>query len=285
MPSITTIKSEREFYSSFHSLVNVLKTIAMSQFHSLERKIQTYEELIDGVESFFSMIDQRTVAHPFVSPKEGLPLGIIAVTSNRGLLGGLNHHIMTAAFSYMKDPHNQLIIVGQQGQNFVHGLNVFFKGFMVEQDNMRYLTALQIRDHVMEEVLNGRMGAVKIIYPFARSIQLQNVLEMDLLPTTSWPKKGNVEWNEYGEDILYESHPVDLVEYLVYLSMGQKIYEILQFARLAEEVGEVGRLLNHMYGSKPKKSDETKQELGGEIADVLFTLICLANNHSIYLHI
>ena len=56
-----------------------------------------------------------------------------------------------------------------------------------------------------------------------------------------------------------------------------------QFAHLAEEVGEIGRLLNHMYGSKPKKPNEDRQELGEEIADVLFTLICLANSHSINL--
>lgn len=58
-----------------------------------------------------------------------------------------------------------------------------------------------------------------------------------------------------------------------------------QFARMVEEVGEVGRLLNHMYGSKPKKSSEDKQELGEELADVLFTLICLANSHDIDLDI
>lgn len=55
------------------------------------------------------------------------------------------------------------------------------------------------------------------------------------------------------------------------------------FARIAEEVGEVGRLLNHLYGSKPKKQSEAKQELGEEIADVLFALIYLANSHSINL--
>jgi NTP pyrophosphatase (non-canonical NTP hydrolase) len=57
------------------------------------------------------------------------------------------------------------------------------------------------------------------------------------------------------------------------------------FARLAEEVGEVGRLLNHMYGSKPKKPEEAKQELGEEIADVMFALICLANTHDIDLDV
>ena len=56
-----------------------------------------------------------------------------------------------------------------------------------------------------------------------------------------------------------------------------------QFARVAEEVGELGRLLNHIYGSKPKKPSEAKQELGGEIADIIFALICIANKHHINL--
>ncbi len=54
-----------------------------------------------------------------------------------------------------------------------------------------------------------------------------------------------------------------------------------QFAALTEEVGEVGRLLNHIYGSKPKKQEEAAQELGGELMDVLFATICLANRHGI----
>ncbi len=54
-----------------------------------------------------------------------------------------------------------------------------------------------------------------------------------------------------------------------------------QFAALTEEVGEVGRLLNHLYGSKPKKQEEAAQELGGEITDVIFAAMCLANRHGI----
>jgi len=56
-----------------------------------------------------------------------------------------------------------------------------------------------------------------------------------------------------------------------------------QFARVAEEVGELGRLLNHLYGSKPKKESEARQDLGEEIADILFALICIANRHDINL--
>ncbi|MCA1990712.1 MAG: nucleotide pyrophosphohydrolase, partial [Coleofasciculus sp. S288] len=52
-------------------------------------------------------------------------------------------------------------------------------------------------------------------------------------------------------------------------------------ARLVEEVGETARLINHLYGSKKKKDSEQAQELSGELADILFAVICLANSQGI----
>jgi NTP pyrophosphatase (non-canonical NTP hydrolase) len=52
-------------------------------------------------------------------------------------------------------------------------------------------------------------------------------------------------------------------------------------ARIAEEVGELARLVNHLYGPKPKKPEESSQELGEEMADILFAIICLANSEEI----
>ena len=58
-----------------------------------------------------------------------------------------------------------------------------------------------------------------------------------------------------------------------------KPHEIL--ARLAEEVGELAREINHIYGPKKKKSTEDNKELGDEMADVVFTIVCLANSLNI----
>lgn len=52
-------------------------------------------------------------------------------------------------------------------------------------------------------------------------------------------------------------------------------------ARIAEEVGELARLINHLYGPKPKKPGEAVQELGEELADIVFAIICLANSQDI----
>ena len=55
-------------------------------------------------------------------------------------------------------------------------------------------------------------------------------------------------------------------------------HPLAQLARLTEELGETARLVNHLYGEKPKKSAEAGQDLGEECADILYTLICLANS-------
>lgn len=49
-------------------------------------------------------------------------------------------------------------------------------------------------------------------------------------------------------------------------------------ARLAEELGELAREINHHYGEKPKKKTEPEKTIEEELGDLLFVLICLANS-------
>jgi len=48
-----------------------------------------------------------------------------------------------------------------------------------------------------------------------------------------------------------------------------------------EETGELAREVNHVHGPKKKKSFEEEKEIGIEIADIIFTLCCLANSQGI----
>ena len=48
-------------------------------------------------------------------------------------------------------------------------------------------------------------------------------------------------------------------------------------AILTEEVGEVARIISRKYGEQSFKESDKDKELGDELADVLFVLICIAN--------
>jgi NTP pyrophosphatase (non-canonical NTP hydrolase) len=56
---------------------------------------------------------------------------------------------------------------------------------------------------------------------------------------------------------------------------------LTNMARLAEEVGELAREVNHRFGQKTKKRDEPDGDLAMEMADILFVLICMANREGI----
>ena len=50
-----------------------------------------------------------------------------------------------------------------------------------------------------------------------------------------------------------------------------------QYARLAEEVGELGRELNFQFGDKPRAAKDVNGSIADELGDVLFIVILLAN--------
>ena len=59
--------------------------------------------------------------------------------------------------------------------------------------------------------------------------------------------------------------------------------ELTNMAILTEEVGEVARLISRQYGEQSFKASDKGKDLGDELADVLFVLICLANQTGINL--
>ncbi len=53
--------------------------------------------------------------------------------------------------------------------------------------------------------------------------------------------------------------------------------ELTNMAQLTEEVGEVARIIARRYGEQSAKESDIEKDLGEELADVLFVVLCLAN--------
>lgn len=59
--------------------------------------------------------------------------------------------------------------------------------------------------------------------------------------------------------------------------------ELTNMAMLTEEVGEVARIIARKYGEQSFKESDKDKELSDELADVLFVLICIANQTGVNL--
>jgi len=57
--------------------------------------------------------------------------------------------------------------------------------------------------------------------------------------------------------------------------------ELTNMAQLTEEVGEVARIIARRYGEQSEKESDKNKDLGEELADVVFVVLCLANQTSV----
>jgi NTP pyrophosphatase (non-canonical NTP hydrolase) len=83
------------------------------------------------------------------------------------------------------------------------------------------------------------------------------------------------------EDVLESQGPVATLQAEVHRwidEIGVRYFDPLtNMAMLAEEVGEVARIMARRYGEQSEKESDRAKDLGEELADVLFVVLCLAN--------
>ena len=61
--------------------------------------------------------------------------------------------------------------------------------------------------------------------------------------------------------------------------------ELTNMAQLTEEVGEVARIIARRYGEQSEKESDNGKDLGEELADVIFVVLCLANQTGVDLQL
>jgi len=234
MAYLSEVKKEIEFYKDFSSLVETLKNLALFQFHTAQRNLKTFDFFPKAVKSFLNMLDLADINHPFLQESKKGVLGIIAVTSDEGFLGGLNNRVMNAAMDFSKEREISIIVVGRQGQKYTQGKNLHVVTFPNAEDGTKSPQAGQIKKYVLTEVAKGSLTSVKIIYPKAFSLTSQRIEILTLLPFAELFKNESADITRDYSKIIFESSTNDIIEYLAYLWVGQRICEILDVSHVAE---------------------------------------------------
>jgi ATP synthase F1 gamma subunit len=243
------IKKTIDFNKGFRSLLEVMKLVAVSEYYNLEKKLKTFERLDGLLGEFFQSVDLSKIRHPFLSPSG--PLCVVAVTSDAGLLGGINMQVVTKAVELVRADGGKLVVIGERGLVYAQdsGLPfVFYPGIV---DAKRLAQAFEIRDFLSQKIITGEYGPLKIVYPKAQSFVVHRVEVVSLIPFVQG------ETSVSNTEIILESTAAEVAEYLVYLVLGQKLYEIFGEARVCEQAA---RFL-HLEESCNKISEANKKLL------------------------
>lgn len=231
------LKRTIDFNKTFRSLLEVMKLVAVSEYYNLEKKFRTFERLQTMLGEFFQSVDLTKVQHPYLTP-EGQAC-IVAVTSDAGLLGGLNMQVVTKAADLVRQTNGRFLVIGERGLPYVLETGLPCVSYPGIADAKRYGQALEIRDFLLEKVLKGQYGPVFVVYPRAHSFVLHRVEVSQLIPFMLEEKEKKVlddpKARRYSSDVILESSSADVAEYLVGVVIAQRLFDIFGYARICEQ--------------------------------------------------
>lgn len=247
MKTLVSIKKDMEFNLGLSSLIEVLKTIAVAQYRIQERNVRTFEEFFCAIEDFFGLLNFAHIQHPFLDPGQK-PSLIVAITSDSGLLGGLNIHVIQRALAELEKRAGRLVVIGERGKMYLRDTRLPFVAFSGIRDEERFGQAMQLRDYIAGEVMKKACGPVSVVFPRPLSFTVQRVELVSFLPFKPVVQH---PLERIPSGLILESDPRDIVEYLIYLWMGEKLFEIFGLSRLSEFAAR----FIHLEGSHQRLRD------------------------------
>ena len=261
---VNEVRKELHFNTELLILIETLKNVAGAQYHLMEReKRKRFARFMRSFADFFRVVHLADLDDPLVRAATDT-LGVVVVTSDAGFMGGLNTAVLEAALAAGGESANgqsNYLVIGEKGANFFRDAGIPFKFFQGASNETRYERAVEIRDCVVKEVLERRMGKVVVVYPRPLSFTRQVVETTVLLPCATLFEASATADGEDAKEILgekrvvVESMPSAMVEHLAGVWITANLFEILEDSKLSEFAARA----MHLEGSLQKLQEEGKK--------------------------
>ncbi|MBP9854356.1 MAG: F0F1 ATP synthase subunit gamma [Candidatus Omnitrophica bacterium] len=218
-------------------LVQTLKDIADNKFYTLMAQKDQFRRFGESFVEFFRLLSFSKVKHPLIS-KDNPKLGIIVVTVEGSFLAQFNNSIVRLAFRE-KDKHEQVQFIGV-GDKCAEPLGKHtpnLKIFPSMEKAGLYETAVAIKDYIIPEVMSGRLGKIMICHAWPKSFDTQKFRATWLLPCEEIVVQRSQFVDEFS-NIIQESEPVSMIEFLVNLWITSQIFDILVDTTIASAAAQ-----------------------------------------------
>lgn len=236
-------------------LIQVLKDVADMKYHALISQRSKFNRFTESFADFFSLVSFSEVRHPLVN-NENSKTAILVVSSERGFVGDLNSRVVNRAVEELEkiDGNADLVVIGKKGVGKLEGMGYkLLKSWEDVEDKGFYEMSLEIKDFLVKEVMEGRIGRVIAVYPWPKDYTIIKPRAIKLLPCEDLlpQQTQNVD---FFKQLIEESDPVDMMGYLADLWLSSKIFEIFYDTNLAAASAQTQQLENSL--GKMKKERE-----------------------------
>ena len=237
MPSSKEIRGKINSVKNTRKITKAMEMVAASKMRKAQERMRAGRPYGDKIRVLAANLSHAysEYRHPFLAKKQRvLRAGLIVVTTDKGLCGGLNTNVLRIAFNQMKEwqansvTDVRVTAIGNKGFGFMQRARANIVSHAIALGDTPRLDKLIGPVKVMLDAFQaGELDAVDIVYTrFVNTMKQEPVLEQ-LLPLTG----ERMGAPEYNWDYIYEPDAAAVIDELL-----RRYVEALVFQALAENM-------------------------------------------------
>ena len=227
MASMRDIKRRRTSIQSTQQITKAMKLVSTVKLQRAKGRAENAKPYFDSVyETVTSILSKtRGIVHPFVSGVDSDRIGIIVITSNRGLAGGYNSNIVRLVRDAGFDPSKTDIYnIGRKGrEGLVRGGYNMAEDYSDCIDAPAYPDAMLIGAKALEDYSSGKIGTLYLAYTRFKNTVVHEPTLLKLLPVDV-PEEAEGEGSGSKTVMNFEPEEEEALELIVPKYVNSLIY-------------------------------------------------------------
>lgn len=230
------LKSEMQIMKT----LAVLKQIAFSEFHFLDKQRKELSKYLKALETFFYFYSRWGFKESVFVSAPSKVSGILVVTSDEGFLGSLNAALIEKTIElYRGSEEAEVVVLGRRGAKKLADAGVPIREFPGLSFPLEYSAVLPVKAHLVGQFLKGQMGNLRVVYTrchsFSRqTVEVEQLLPFDLLRLDAEAAGAAQEQEKAGGYIILEPAARPIIDYTIALWFGRRLYEVFWQSKLSE---------------------------------------------------
>ena len=187
MANLREIKTRIESVKSTKQITNAMKMVAASKLRKAQDNIINARPYADHINDMLRTIKNKNISsdHPLLAEATGKgKTAFVVVTSDRGLCGSFNTHIIKEAIVHLKEnPDADLICIGKKGHDYFkkHSTNVT-EHYINLFNEMDFSVSADVAEKILSLFLDENYDKIYVIYNEFKSAIQQDIVVKQLLP-------------------------------------------------------------------------------------------------------
>jgi len=258
MSSLKLIRRRIEGVKNTRQITRAMKMVAAARLRRAQENMERARPYAWKLRDVIASLALHTGAgeHPLLEVREPARIGIVNVTSDRGLCGSFNSNISRCTVQMFKEfsaSEIELFTIGRKGHDFFskrgYPIYKYFPGVFHE---LEFSQAAAIGGEIAGRYIEGGFDRIYLVYNEFKNVVQQRIVCEQLLPIT--PREVMTAWSPV--EYIYEPDPLGVLDRLLPMHVNNQLWRVLLESYASEQAARMNAMEN-----ATNNADELVEEL------------------------